>query len=808
MAQPLAVPCFSPHSMLPAAYVVHHHPLSMVPEADTITMQQQELDPLKGSLRIDECDDEDDVDVKPRPAKRSRMTFQCEECGTSYTEKRALARHRHTDQHRKKLGLPPNKKHSCSVCGKLFGRGHDLKRHYNEQHPNTPADRTTPGSSNSGEPISSGSSDYGSEHAFSANGTARSSSSPMTAATALSTSMDERCLSSSSSLPDEKPSVRHSPNSSPENHQYHGYAGAGAVRRVRTMSDLKTQPGVPVIRMDQIEEMDMSEDYNAPAISDQPHLRPSASMGSLAQRSEASSSRLSQYSTDNSIKTGTTVSVPDSHPYTPEQAIPIAELLDLSAPLKPNDDSVQPMACTMCSDAFEDDPDELLLHLRRHLEEFKGEFRCHECFIGFVHKEDLVSHLNSAANGHCGFNFPHVKPCTGHHPPSNTPWTDNIPDSDSFRLCNKLRHWEQSQLHAYVSEINNLVAARKNRKFERWSVGHIMRGSRNSFRSMAISVNTYASAPCDVDEEDKHDIGGLQQRLRQMSLKKAGTSLKSIIRKQRVPGPPSAPDPPPGTINKHLAQAISRGYLPRAERLLREFTQQTAVQHANPTLTTEALWGHSYIASRIAEHRIQENLTGTCSHCRISNAAFETGLGKIRMLVQHGADVNQGGGLCGFPICTAAWMGKADVVKHLLYKGANPDSVGITYGTPLCTAAARGDSAGSLRVVKVLLDHRADVHFRGPEGSALELARKRRELLSLEAMGMRSCRDDYLLRAACCDQIIAVLEEAVRCRTPPIMGTLYCQGESLRRGDGVGVATFKSWRGHLPGHGHGQVVGG
>jgi hypothetical protein len=37
------------------------------------------------------------------------------------------------------------------------------------------------------------------------------------------------------------------------------------------MSDLKTQPGVPIIRMDHIDEMDIAEDYNAPVISDVNH---------------------------------------------------------------------------------------------------------------------------------------------------------------------------------------------------------------------------------------------------------------------------------------------------------------------------------------------------------------------------------------------------------------------------------------------------------------------------------------------------------------------------------------------------------
>lgn len=778
MAQPLAVP-FSPHnSMLPAAYMMHS--LAMVPEGDII---MHESDPFKGSLRIDECDDEDESEIKPPAAKRSRMSFQCEECGTCYTEKRALARHRHTDQHRKKLGLPPNKKHSCSVCGKLFGRGHDLKRHYNEQHPNHAAERTTPGSNHSGDHASSSASDYGSEHAFSTDGAAGSSASPSTAATAHSQTTDERCASSSS-LPDEKPSFRyfHSSEQPLTGH-------SGVVRRVRTMSDLNLQNTLPVIRMDQIDEMDIVDDSCIPAGFAPPLLRPSASMSSLAQRSDASSTRLSSYSTDQSYHTPATDSVPDSHPYMTNPTPPRDETFGGIATLKPNDDNERHMACTMCSDTFEDDPDKLLLHLRKHLEELKGEYRCHECFIGFVHKEDLDRHKQAAAKGNCGFNFPHVRPCTGHHPPTTSAWVNNIPDSDSFRLCNKLRHWEQSQLSAYVSEVNSLIASRKERKFERWSVGQVIRDSRSSFR---VSVNTYASAPCDADDDGKHDIGGLQQRLRQMTLKKAGTSLKSIIRKQRVPGPEHSP----AVLNKQLLQAISRGLLPRAERLLQAGAQQRDVQLADPTVTAEALWGQSYIQPRIAAHRTSEAFDGECSVCKIHSSTFESGLGKIKMLIAHGADPNQPGGLCGFPLNTAAWMGKADVVKYLLYKGAkleeNPETA---YGTPLCTAAAQGDSSGSLKVVNVLLDHRANVHFRGPEGSALELVRKRMENLSLEALGMNSSHhNDHPVRSAWCHKILEVLEKAERCMTPPMTGTLYCADNSMTMSNSPGVATFKSWR--------------
>ncbi|KAI7576155.1 hypothetical protein KC343_g22342, partial [Hortaea werneckii] len=71
----------------------------------------------------------------PSPAtKKRKVVYMCEPCGTSYTEKRALARHRHTAQHRRNLGLPPSEKYSCTLCSKTFSREHDRVRHVNETH--------------------------------------------------------------------------------------------------------------------------------------------------------------------------------------------------------------------------------------------------------------------------------------------------------------------------------------------------------------------------------------------------------------------------------------------------------------------------------------------------------------------------------------------------------------------------------------------------------------------------------------------------------------------------------------------------
>jgi hypothetical protein len=381
-----------------------------------------------------------------------------------------------------------------------------------------------------------------------------------------------------------------------------------------------------------------------------------------------------------------------------------------------------------------------------------------------------------------------------------------VPDSDCFRLCTKLRHWEQSQLQAYLSEINDLIAARKSRKLERWSVGALMRGSRQSFRSLAISVNTYASAPVDVPtDSDRYDIGGLQARLRQMSLRNAGTSMKNIIRKQRSSSSlnstrykidEEAPVVPSSvTMDKPLYRAIYRNDLPRATRLIddQNSSQYTSIQNATGTLTAAALWGRQYVGRYMTDHTLIKDSAGRCEVCGITGNAPEKGSAKVKLLLQHGADPSEPGGLCGYPLNTAAWMGKPDVAKLLLHRGARVDSLGHGPGTPLCTAAAQADVAGSLAVVRLLLAYNADVHTVGPEGRALELAVKRREALVAKKGNSNLSKEELDARIACAEQMVRILEEAEARRSPALVSTLYCRDRRSRGEENGGIVVHKSW---------------
>jgi hypothetical protein len=303
-------------------------------------------------------------------------------------------------------------------------------------------------------------------------------------------------------------------------------------------------------------------------------------------------------------------------------------------------------------------------------------------------------------------------------------------------------------------------------------------------------------------DSGRYDIGGLQSRLQKMSLRNASTSVKNIIRKQRstssLASSIDTPVPSSVTMDKPLYRAIFRNDLPRAARYIadQDSSQHTSVQNATGTLTAAALWGKQYVSRYMTDHTLTRDYAGRCDVCGVHGLAPEKGSTKIKMLLRHGADPNEPGGLCGHPLNTAAWMGKPDVAKALLNRGARVDSLGHGPGTPLCTAAAQADVAGSLAVVRLLLDYRADVHTVGPEGRALELALKRREMLLEKSRGIHLPREDLAARIACADEMVRVLEEAEAARSPPLVGTLYCRdnmSSSSVAGDGAGVVLYKSW---------------
>lgn len=281
-----------------------------------------------------------------------------------------------------------------------------------------------------------------------------------------------------------------------------------------------------------------------------------------------------------------------------------------------------PQICSICNQAFEEGQPELSIHLRHHLDEFyerKGGHRCNVCMITFTHEQDLLMHYRSAASGHCGLKFPHLEPCSGHHPKSHDTGQNNW---DEFRYCVMLRQWEQSQLQAFRSELDVLIKARQIQNVEVYSLENCYCPSYTTQLSGLESLKTFASAPCDEDTERGRDITGLLQRLRLINSRSKAQGRWSVakgaeFRRNRK-------------LDRALLDPTSECDIPKVTVLLRRGAQPN-IDVLNTAITKN-----------------QEELVG--------------------LFLKHGANVNS---KSDPPLVNAICAGKVEIVKMLLIHGAN-----------------------------------------------------------------------------------------------------------------------------------------
>ncbi|KAF2168357.1 hypothetical protein M409DRAFT_21109 [Zasmidium cellare ATCC 36951] len=703
----------------------HYHDYAGAGDGMLATVAEERPPPRQRPTKPQEQEQEqehgEDSDYDPeqgehlRSPKRQRTGYGCVHCNMTFTEKRALARHKKTDHHRRQLGLPPDRKHACAMCGKHFTRGHDLKRHQNEQHSEQNTATATE--------MSSGSSEYSNASTYVEDRTSQSSSA--TGSSTLAAIAEAAPLSSTYPFSD---ASTYAYGDQDDDLRSHGKSFS--MSPDSSSSNGRRNSSQPEIKQEHKQKHDSSSPNTSPMT------------GTLGEGSPGFKREKFKPKKDD---------LDELPPFTPEASPLKASALGKRMPIQPRDiDAWQPMICMICGNAFEEEAEDLIKHLRWHLDNFKGKHKCKDCRIDFTHAADLERHLQSAAEGHCGFNFPHE--CTGHHPPGDR--TGTLTDYDRVRLFVHLQNWEQAQLHAYIAEINELTISRRigNIARDRWS--EVIRRSRpNSFCSFAISVNTYATAPCDVTD-GKLDLGGLQKRLQSMSLGKPGSRLLRRIT-------PSSDDlRSTKTVDKTLLRAVRHGDLLKAQRQIDLGGDVSIIHEDQGPFTTVALWGHGYISRRMAEHRVDEDIMGSCSVCHMNSQTFSRPYNKVKSLLKHGANSNEPGGLCGYPLHTAAWMGKADIVAILIEHGADMNLDG-KYGDTLCSVAAAVGYPGHVEVVQLLIDIGADVRCTGPRGSAIDLAKERRRHWSLR---LKESKDDeegeMMSRISCCDQVICALQGA------------------------------------------------
>ena len=733
------------------------------------------IDPRQDSFLLDESEGEVGAQHSEMPKKRQRMTYYCEDCGTSYTEKRTLARHRHTDQHRQRVGLPPIRKYPCTTCGKLFGRDHDRHRHENEKHK---LDSRVPASDWSKQesarkwpmpeqapppppPPAQAPGPVPAPYTMMPHTNYRS----MTPSTMSPVSMVRTDTVSTPSVspvpmaegyPDMEPMVISGPSYTQpqptidENSAYPMESHSASQMDDVDYSDIP-QP-TPPFRSNSIPArmVQNPEDSNAKTRNDSAvniHFRNSNSPST--RNSGGSSDIIFEEETPRGVSTSASTPTPTQN-FTRQHVSLIQRQGKTNVIGRP-----RARFCIMCEAPFEHDLDGLIPHLRQHMDTFRGTHFCSDCQIGFVHGQDLERHRKSAEKGHCGFSFTHDTPCNGHHPPEEHS-EGGLSDRDRFQLCNQLRHWEQSQLRTYITDINNLVSSRTEKDIDSYSIEALIRQSRNSFGSFAVSVNTHATAPCDQTEDGKWDIGGLQRRLKLMSVRDASEQVQQIVKRDSAASRATI-------LNKDLYKAVYRGDLTKVEKSLASGADGNVLRVSDPVLTAAAMWSRSEVWQQTSAHkRLNERNTQELDYCEcaLSSPSTCSDADLVRAMLQHGADPQREGGLCGYPLSTAAYMGKAAVVQVLLDHGADLNYRAGKYATPLCFAAAGAAYPGNRDVIRILVEAGAERFSFGPEGDATQIARKQRDMWSLRAMEMNTVRNEVRERVECCEKTIKFLELA------------------------------------------------
>ena len=131
------------------------------------------------------------------------------------------------------------------------------------------------------------------------------------------------------------------------------------------------------------------------------------------------------------------------------------------------------------------------------------------------------------------------------------------------------------------------------------------------------------------------------------------------------------------------------------------------------------------LMKRRADINAFEGVHGTAliAACSASWEATER-VRTVKILVEHGADIDAKGRLGGNAMQAASYNGQAKIVAFLLRKGADVNSYGGEYGTALIAACCTfGEEEEALETAKVLITNGADVNYLGEHhGSALYAA--------------------------------------------------------------------------------------
>jgi ankyrin repeat protein len=404
----------------------------------------------------------------------------------------------------------------------------------------------------------------------------------------------------------------------------------------------------------------------------------------------------------------------------------------------PNDH--KPILCNICRQPFDtDNLPSLFSHLNDHFRGFNTVNRCNECEIDFVEKAELDKHRISAAKGHCGFEFHHTEPCTGHHPPGQ----------DHIKLWDRIRHWQQCQLQSFIDRVDE-VSKRLGKRYTQTENSTACRGCRildfyhqcypedywalhKKHAEKSRSQGPNGSQCCHIDMTDAATDQLLSKLTSRRRRRRASSADADFIRQDtnvsRHKERWSVQSPAP-SIESDVSGILDAAYLSDP---LQGLLHWAACAGDCATIEAFLLNGAdingSDISGRTALHWAAAS--GSCdavelllsydANITVSDHAKQTPLfvavecgnsDVVKMLLDRGSDPNEVDSIPQACLHIAANAGHNKVVTTLLSSGAHVDNVELFGRSPLHLAA----KSGHLDVVRILCNSNASLELQEHAG--------------------------------------------------------------------------------------------
>jgi ankyrin repeat protein len=192
-------------------------------------------------------------------------------------------------------------------------------------------------------------------------------------------------------------------------------------------------------------------------------------------------------------------------------------------------------------------------------------------------------------------------------------------------------------------------------------------------------------------------------------------------------------------LNLKLVDAVSRGKIEEAEKLLREGADPNGAAKVDiaalrndevPPIIVAAHQGNNPLTQLLIDHGAQVNATAPVGAQATFKRALHAAIVRrhpdtVELLLINGADPNGGEHQSvGFPLCVATTLRQMEVMTMLIDAGADVNAKG-TSGTTALDVAAWGNDT---RAILLLVDHGADWEsLRSDRRDAVELALQSRQ---------------------------------------------------------------------------------